>query len=113
MKRTALRRKPRRDPVPDWLRPYVGSRDLAVGGCVMAHLDPEHRCRDTFGNRIPADGQWEMDHIDNGGVGRRVHEKWNVVRLCPAAHADKTMHAKKWRPELRRYAWGVEGKVAA
>jgi 5-methylcytosine-specific restriction endonuclease McrA len=111
VKRTALRRKPRRDPVPEWLRPYVGARDQE---CVLSKLMPEHLCQDHFGNVIRPDSpNWEMDHIDNGGVGRRVHEKWNTVRLCPAGHVAKTNHPSRYRPILRDYAWGVEGKVAA
>lgn len=109
--RGPMKRKARRDAVPAWLRPYVGSRDQE---CVLAKRLPDHRCQDVFGNYIRSDStNWEMDHIDNGGVGRRVHEKWNVVRLCPAGHLAKTLHASKYRPILREYAWAVEGKVAA
>lgn len=123
MKRTALARKTplrrvplrpyrRKDPVPAWLRPYIGSRDRQ---CVMATLDSEHVCRNAFGDRIAPDHSvWEMDHIDGTGFGKRGPSvPWNCVRLCYYAHRLKTENARKWRPPLRRYAMAVEARDVA
>ena len=121
MKRTALLR---RAPKP-WRRSdedkvtaadyyYVASRDLAVGGCVMAHLDSQHTCRNAFGDEIPPDGEFQIDHVDNGGVGRRgPSERWNLVRLWPWDHRVKTDNARLWRPRLRKYLERVEGVAHA
>jgi hypothetical protein len=116
MKRAAtLRRheksKPwrRKDKVSPEDYAYVATRDSIVGGCVMAHLDRTHLCHDTWGNQIRPDGVFEIDHIDNGGTGKRgASERWNLVRLCPAAHATKTYNARLWRPRLRAYIERVE-----
>ena len=88
---------------------YVATRDSIVGGCVMAYLERTHVCHDKYGNQIRPDGVFEIDHIDNGGTGKRgASERWNLVRLCPAGHVAKTMNAKFWRPLLRAYIERVE-----
>ena len=123
MKRAALLRrteksKPWRRKDSDKVSPedyaYVATRDSIVGGCVMAHLDPTHQCHDKWGNQIRPDGVFEIDHVDNGGVGNRgKSERGNLVRLCPYAHRIKTENAKLWRPELRKYLARVERLDAA
>ena len=122
MKRTALLRrtelKAKRRKSDDKVSPedyaYVATRDSIVGGCVMAHLDRTHLCHDTWGNQIRPDGVFEIDHVDNGGTGRRGEsERWNLVRLCPYAHRIKTENARLWREKLRRYLDTVQPREAA
>lgn len=113
---TALRRTPRKpwrrspeDRVTEAEYNYVAARDASVGGCVMAHLDREHVCHDRFGNVVDPMFVFEVDHIDNGGVGNRGESKrTNLVRLCPYAHVIKTHSARLWRPALRAYLRRVE-----
>lgn len=103
------RRKPA-DKVTPAFRNYIGARDRI---CVLATLDPEHVCRNQFGDRISPSGQWELHHIDVTGFGKRgPNVKWNGVRLCPFAHRLVTENAKRYRPMLRRYAERVEGVAA-
>ena len=119
MKRAALLRrseksKPWRRKPEDKVSPadyaYVATRDSIVGGCVMAYLERTHVCHDKYGNQIRPDGVFEIDHIDNGGTGKRgASERWNLVRLCPFAHRVKTENAKYWREKLRAYIARVEG----
>ncbi len=110
--RRPWRRKPE-DKVTPAVANRVAARDLAVGGCVMAHLDRTHLCHDKWGNRTAPDGVYEIDHVDNGGTGNRgPSESWNLVRLCPYAHRIKTENARLWRPLLRRYLDAVEPKAA-
>ena len=93
---------------------YVAERDIRVGGCVMAHLDRTHQCHDAFGNQIRPDGVFEIDHVDNGGIGKRgASERWNLVRLCPFGHRVKTENARLWRPELRAYLDRVQPREDA
>ena len=111
LRRTELRSKRRKsgDKVSPEDYAYVATRDMAVGGCVMAHLDRTHLCYDAFGNQIRSDGVFEIDHVDNGGTGRRGEsERWNLVRFCPHAHRIKTENARLWRPLLRDYLAQVE-----
>ena len=110
--RTPMRRKARKsgDKVAPAEANYVAARDSAVGGCVMAHLDASHTCHDQFGNQIRPDGLYELDHVDNGGVGSRgANTRYNLVRLCPYAHRIKTENARMWRIHLRGYLRRVEG----
>lgn len=123
MKRAALLRrseksKPWRRRDSDRVSPedyaYVATRDSIVGGCVMAYLERTHVCHDKYGNQIRPDGVFEIDHIDNGGTGKRgASERWNLVRLCPAGHVAKTMNAKYWREKLRAYIARVEPREDA
>ena len=120
MKRTPLSRTPMRpwrrkpeDKVPEGEANYVAARDLAVGGCVMAHLDPSHTCHDQFGNQIRPDGLYELDHVDNGGVGHRgANTRYTLVRLSPYAHRIKTENARMWRIHLRGYLNRVQPVAA-
>jgi hypothetical protein len=104
LRKAELRSKYRthKDPVTPEMRAEVAGRD---GSCVMSQLDPTHVCRDTFGNEISPFGEYEIDHIDTGGVGKRGPSvPGNLVRLCPWGHAEKTYNARKWRPVLREWA---------
>ena len=108
--RKAWRRRPD-DRVTEDEGNYVSARDLAVGGCVMAHLDPSHLCHDAFGNQISPAGEYELDHVDNGGTGKRGEStRFNLVRVCPSGHATKTYNARLWRPAFRDYLRSVEGR---
>lgn len=101
----------RKDPVTSDFRAYIGARDRQ---CVLATLDPEHVCRNAFGDRIAPSGEWELDHIDVTGFGKRGPSvRWNCVRLCAFAHRLKTENAKRYRPLLRAYAMRVESRDAA
>jgi hypothetical protein len=89
---------------------YVAARDSIVGGCVIAHLEPEHVCHDRFGNVVNPLHVYELDHVDNGGTGNRgASVASNLVRLCPYAHMRKTYMARLYRPMLRDYLRRVEG----
>lgn len=120
IRRTPLKRTPRKawrrkpdDRVTEAVANYVSARDLAVGGCVMAHLDRTHQCHDQYGNQIRPDEQYELDHVDNGGVGNRgPSTASNLVRLCPFGHRVKTENARLWRPALRAYLERVERNAA-
>ena len=101
-----MKRRTHRDPVTPDMRAFIAHRD---GSCVMSQLDPTHICRDTWGNEISPYAEFELDHVDNGGVGRRGPSvPSNLVRLCPWGHAEKTNDARKWRAPLRRYLSEVE-----
>ncbi len=96
MKRTAIRRKPHRDPVTLAMHAYVMQRD---GGCVAPRLDMEGEC----------EGRVELDHILNGGTGKRgPSTALNLVALCSAHHRAKTDNARAWRPLLIEYVCTVE-----
>jgi 5-methylcytosine-specific restriction endonuclease McrA len=82
----------RPDPIPAAVRDAVRARDR---GCVFSRLEISHDC---FG--------WlELDHIRaSGGLGMRsLSTADNLVVLCPAAHLEKTLHGRRWRPVL--LAW--------
>ena len=101
MKRSRIRRKPHRDPVTPGTAEYVAHRD---GSCVMSQLDPTHVCRDKWGNETSPSAEYEIDHVDTSGLGRRGPSvPSNLVRLCPWGHTEKTYNARKWRPALRSY----------
>ena len=117
LRKTPLKRTGR----PQWRRKAEDAVSPAVGNfvaardqmCVMAMLDREHDCHDQFGNRIDPRGQYELDHIDNGGTGKRgPSTASNLVRLCPYAHRIKTDNARLWRPVFRAYIERVEGRAA-
>ena len=94
------RRKPD-DKVTEAVANEVAARDRM---CVLFKLDSNHLCYDRFGNRIAPDSYYELDHVDNGGTGKRGSSTVNnLVRLCPYAHILKTQSARFYRPILRRY----------
>lgn len=92
MKRTATRRKPHKDPVTPELREYILARDGHM--CVGPRLEMDGPC----------DGRIEIDHVVNGGTGKRGPSiPLNLVSLCSEHHRQKTDHARAWRPLLVRY----------
>ena len=91
-----MTRKPHRDPVTPDLHAYILQRDK---GCIGARLDMEGPC----------DGRIEIDHILNGGMGRRGPSiALNLVSLCSSHHRVKTDSARAWRPLLIEYVCNVE-----
>jgi 5-methylcytosine-specific restriction endonuclease McrA len=82
----------RPDPIPAAVRDAVRARDR---GCVFGQLDIDHDCF----------GRLELDHVRaSGGLGLRSRSTPdNLVVLCPAAHLEKTLHGRRWRPVL--LAW--------
>jgi hypothetical protein len=96
LRRYPLRRQTRRairpDPVPTSVREGVRARDR---GCVFGRLGIVHDCF----------GRLELDHVRaSGGLGLRSPSTLdNLVTLCPAAHLEKTLHGRHWRPVL--LAW--------
>ncbi|MEO7837627.1 MAG: HNH endonuclease signature motif containing protein [Acidimicrobiales bacterium] len=104
MKRTPLRRtrmRPWRRKAEDRVTPAVANYVLARdNGCVGITLDLEGPC----------DGRLELDHVDNGGLGKRGPSTAdNLVSLCSAHHFKKTNDARAIRPLLRGYLDRVEG----
>lgn len=100
----APKRRGHRDPVTTDVAEEVAAWDQS---CVMSQIDATHICRDKFGNEISPDGEYEIDHIYSGGMGRRGPSKpENLVRLCPWGHRTKTENARYWRPFLGRWAAG-------
>ena len=98
MKRTALRRKPHKDPVTPELWFYVIARD---GGCIGPRVGMEGVCR----------GRLELDHLMNGGVGKRgPSTARNLSTLCQTHHYQKTNAAKAWRPYIAAYLERIEGE---
>jgi 5-methylcytosine-specific restriction endonuclease McrA len=90
----------RPDPVPASVRDEVRARDR---GCVFERLGVAHDCF----------GRLELDHVRaSGGLGVRSRSTPdNLVLLCPAAHLEKTLHGRQWRPVL--LAWIERAKREA
>jgi 5-methylcytosine-specific restriction endonuclease McrA len=82
----------RPNPIPAAVRDHVRARDR---GCVFERLGVAHDCF----------GRLEVDHVRaSGGLGIRSRSTPdNLVLLCPAAHLEKTLHGRRWRPVL--LAW--------
>jgi 5-methylcytosine-specific restriction endonuclease McrA len=104
-RRSPLRRRRRAirrwtDPIPPAVRDHVRQRD---GGCVFARLGILHECF----------GQLEIDHVRaSGGLGLRSPSTAdNLVLLCPAAHLEKTLHGRVWRPVLLAWIESAEGET--
>jgi hypothetical protein len=78
--------------VPAAVRAHVRARDR---DCVFAQLGVGHDCW----------GALELDHVRaSAGLGLRSPSSAdNLVLLCPAAHCEKTLHGRRWRPVL--LAW--------
>ena len=103
MKRTAIRRHPRKDPVSPELRLAVLERD---GGCVAIRLFPfdgsERPCpHDCF-------GPLTLDHVrDQPMMGKRApSDMRHLVTLCTFHHLESGW-ATSHRPELRAYLEAV------
>jgi hypothetical protein len=90
------KRRGHADPVTPELHDYIIARDH---GCIGARLDMEGPC----------DGPLQIDHILNGGIGKRGPSiPLNLVALCQKHHMAKTDHARAWRPLLVEYVCSVE-----
>ena len=91
-----MKRRTHRDPVTPEMREYILARDK---GCIGRWLLMEGPC----------DGRIEIDHVLNGGVGKRGPSiPLNLVSLCSAHHRAKTDNARAWRPLLIEYLATVE-----
>ena len=102
LRKSELRSKSRKhkDPVTPELRAYILARDK---GCVGALLEMPGPCYYTVLARL------EIDHILNGGTGKRGPSiPLNLVTLCSAHHREKTDNARAWRPLLVEYAARME-----
>jgi hypothetical protein len=90
---------PHKDPVTPELRYAVMKRDHT---CVGAKIGMGGACGSQFGS---GEGIiWELDHVDNAGLGKRGPSTMeNLVLLCGYHHRVKTESTKKWRPILREY----------
>jgi hypothetical protein len=90
------KRRGHADPVTPDLHDYIIARDH---GCIGARLDMEGPC----------DGPIQIDHILNGGIGKRGPSiPLNLVSLCRDHHRAKTENARAWRPLLIEYVSTVE-----
>lgn len=84
----------RPDPVTEATAAAVRARD---GGCVAGRVG----FPDSAG---VCEGRGELDHIDNGGLGKRgPSTPGNLVTLCTRHHRWKTEHASTARPLLIRW----------
>lgn len=98
VKRTALARTPMKpwrrresDKVSPELHAYILERD---GGCIGPRIGMERECF----------GRLEIDHLMNGGIGKRGPSvASNLSTLCGQHHYTKTVEAKKWRPVIYAY----------
>ena len=94
MKRTPIKRHPRRDPVTPELRLAVLERD---GWCVAVKLAPLVEITHCY-------GRLTLDHVQDGygrmGV-RAPSDMAHLVTLCEHHHLDGW--ATSHRPELRQY----------
>lgn len=88
MKRSAIRRKPHRDPVTPEVREAVFARDQR---CVLAFLEDGHLCRDMWGTYHEPDdlARLTLEHVHLTGsmTGRRAPSTLgSMVALCAAAN---------------------------
>ena len=103
IRRTALRRSRRSDPVTPALREAVLRRD---GGCVLAMRDALHVCRDRLGG-AHAPGAvhlLSMEHVHEGyGMAgkRAASDLRHVVALCYGANLKPP--SKDERAWMREY----------
>ena len=93
----------RRDPVTPELHAAVLVRDRR---CVRSKMEPEHGCRDRWGNPHAATAleYLTLDHVQSayGRMGRRApSDMAHLVSLCWDAHLGGW--ATSHRPELRAY----------
>lgn len=104
VRRTELRAKARKAPwrraesdkVTPEVYAAVHKRD---NGCIGPRIGMERECF----------GRVEIDHLMNGGVGRRGPSvPSNLSVLCGQHHYTKTVEARKWRPIIRAYIESAE-----
>ena len=90
---------PHKDPVTPELRYAVMKRDHI---CVGAKIGMGEACGSQFGSG--GNIVWELDRVDNAGLGRRGPSTMdNLVLICGYHHRVKTESSKTWRPKLREY----------
>jgi hypothetical protein len=100
---------PHKDPVTPELRYAVIRRDHA---CVGAKIGMGGACGSQFGSGT--DIVWELDHIDNAGMGRRGPSTMeNLVLMCGYHHRVKTEATRTWRPKLREYIHEKSGPTVS
>lgn len=96
VRRSSLRRSTPRpwfrdedDKVTPELHDYIIRRDRT---CIAARYDPEHDCRDRFGNRhLPNDAKrLTLDHVhDEATAGKRAKsDKYHLVAACGWANIE-------------------------
>jgi hypothetical protein len=106
-RRVPLRAKRKADPVTPAVHAAVLVRDMRLaGGCVPAFLDPNHGCRDRWGNPHAPDRLdiLTLDHVQEGygRMGKRASSRpENLVSACYFAHLGGWNTAN--RPLLREY----------
>lgn len=97
-----MRRKPKADPVTTELREQILDRD---GWCVLAKLDPDHQCRDTWGMpHHPADrAKLTLEHVkDQLRMGLRApSDARHLLALCGGANTG--VPSKADREAFRAY----------
>ena len=106
MKRSLIRRKPRKDPVPRWLPGYLLARDVS---CVAPRLAMAH------GESIDhCEGRATVEHVKfELRAGKRApSDKAHTVLLCLHHNTTwaLTSEHKEWE---RQYLLRVEGERAA
>lgn len=83
------------DKVTPELHDYILERD---GGCIGPRIGMERACF----------GRLEIDHLMNGGTGKRGPSiPSNLSALCGQHHYTKTVEARKWRPIIAAYIESV------
>ena len=89
MKRTPIRRRAKADPVTTDVRAAVMVRDRR---CFVTRLDPDHVCRDQWGNPHESDrlAALTLDHVHDhagGSKGKRApSDVRHLVLMCYGAN---------------------------
>lgn len=104
-------RRKRKDPVTPELRDFILNRDKE---CLAHKLDPEHVCRDTFGNPHSPYDLWRLslEHVKSElRIGRRApSDPRHLVALCYALN--DRVPSKAEREAFRSYLARVNGDVS-
>ncbi len=86
MKRSRIKRKPKKNPMPPGMYERV--------------MREETRCR--LCNRPGTDPEWfqgdEVHHIRNASMGGKDHSRRNLCRLCFTCHSGIDAHGKNNYP---------------
>lgn len=106
MKRSPIRRRARKDPVTPETHAAVLVRDRA---CVLSKRDPEHVCRDQWGNRHDPDdlARLSLEHVKSElRAGRRApSDPAHLVAMCHGANL--AVPSKAEREWMRGYLASV------
>lgn len=110
MKRSPLKRHPKKDPVTPEMREAVLSRD--DWACVAPLLGATTFCRDRWGDRFGAEQDLTLDHVrDHAMAGKRApSDKAHLVTLCYYHHISSGW-ATANRVALRAYLLRMEAKA--